>query len=183
MSCFGPNRLDAGRYRDRLLVRHRLHQLYSGLRVFGCVKRFHGRFTGAFTFAVLTFCIAFLDAGGIAQDEGGHFSCGLSGEYGNAMPAPGEQWQTASVVEVTVRQQHCIEFLFGSSWRPIQRLRFSASLKEPAIHKHARAFCLDVIGRAGDFATSGADSCDFHGVMVIRQFPARIMSSLVATPA
>jgi hypothetical protein len=63
---------------------------------------------------------------------------------------------------MAVREEDGIEPLLWPSGRAIQRFGFFAALKEAAIDQHAGLAGLNVIRRAGDFATSGSDNGDFH---------------------
>ena len=58
---------------------------------------------------------------------------------------------------------------FGAVGGPIQRLGFLAALKQTAIDKNPRLFCLNDVTRTGYFAASRANEGDFHrdGELVI----------------
>jgi hypothetical protein len=67
------------------------------------------------------------------------------------------------MVEVAVRDEDGVEFLFRAGRRTIQRLSLFAALKEAAIDKDAALLSLHVISRPSDFAASSANCSDFHG--------------------
>ena len=69
------------------------------------------------------------------------------------------------MIQVSVREKDCIEFVIRSCWRAIQRLRFFAALKQTTIDKNSRLLGLNDIARAGYFAASCANEGDLHVMM------------------
>jgi hypothetical protein len=135
--------------------------------LFGLLRRVEGldgRLAGALAFAVLAFSIAGLNAGGVAQDEGGHIDGSGGGEDRRAMAALSQQRQATGVVEMAMREQYGIQLLPGTGWGTVEGLSFLAALEKAAINQDAGLFALKIVCGASYFAASGAEDSDFHEV-------------------
>jgi hypothetical protein len=66
------------------------------------------------------------------------------------------------MIQMSVRENDRIEFAIRRHWRAIERLRFFAALKQPAIDKDSRLLCLNDVTRTGYFAATCANEGDFH---------------------
>ena len=75
-----------------------------------------------------------------------------------------EQRQPSGVIEMRVSQQDRIDFVRTNTGRKLV-LGFAllATLEHAGVDQDDRATSANDIGRAGDFATGGADEFDFHG--------------------
>ena len=69
------------------------------------------------------------------------------------------------MIQMSVREKDRIVFAIRCRWRPIQRLRFFATLKQTAIDKNSRLLGLNDVTRTGYFAASCANERDFHVMM------------------
>jgi hypothetical protein len=61
-----------------------------------------------------------------------------------------------------VGEKNRVECAIRCRRRPVQRLRFFATLKQTAIKKNSCLLCLDEVTGTGDFSASGANERDFH---------------------
>ena len=94
-----------------------------------------------------------------AIQELNDLSAGL--RFSGSTPAR-EQRQASGMIQMPVREQHCIESAVRCRWRTIKRLGFLAALKKTAIDENSRPFCLEDVTRAGDFASGSANERDLH---------------------
>ena len=151
VASLGPNRLNAGRDRHGLPIRHGFEAFDDRLGVRGSVKRLQCRLAGAFALAVHALDVLRLDMRGIAQNERRHFNRCLRREYRSGIASLREQWQTSRVVEMSVRNENCVQFA-NRQLRAVQRVGALAALKQSTVQQHARRFGFNQISRAGDFA-------------------------------
>ncbi len=133
----------------------------------GVVEGEEGFQAGAFAFAVGSFEVLDLEAGGVGEDEFCEFQRGLGGEDFTWEAAFDEEGEAPGMVEVGVGDEDCVEpFRVAGSGESVEGFCLFSALVEAGIDEDSGGGCFEEVGRSGHFPACGAECGDLHGGVV-----------------
>ena len=132
-------------------------------------ERLQQRLVLTSAFGVLAFQIRFLQHERVFEDQRGNIESWLRCINGTFVSFASQNRKAPNVIEMAMRQQHCIEVTaFQLCRTSVLGFFLTAALEHPAIDQDARVFRGHVISRTGDIA-SGAVKLNLHQVSLKQQ--------------
>ena len=162
VACPGQPNRHTVRHGKRLHVLGPLKLSHRLLDLLGVVEGLNRRLAGPFSFPVGPGDVISLHFGGIAQDQRSHLDGRRRGVHRPFEPALGQHRQPAAMIQVSMGQDHGVQFpRLQTERHPVEFLRLAPALEHPEIDQDVGARRLHMVSRTRD-ETGRSVECDFH---------------------